>query len=100
MQLALEGEDGPFLAAVLELLADVAAASPGLFAALRSEVASLLAEDDPQLSVAAARVLAAAGGAMRADSPGALPHSCQLSCLPSPLTLPALHPASTSAEKQ
>lgn len=73
MQLALEGEDGLFLAALLELLADVAAASPGLFAGLRSEVAGLFAEDDPQLSVAAARMLAAAGAAMRSHSPGAVP---------------------------
>lgn len=72
VQMAQAGEDGPFLAAVLELLAAVASAAPALFASLRSEVASLLAEDDPQLAVAAARVLAAAGASMRAHNPGAL----------------------------
>ena len=78
VQLVQAGEDGPFLAAVLDLVAAVAGAVPALLAGLRSEVASLLAEDDPQLAVAAARMLAAAGAAMRAHSPGALSASSRL----------------------
>ena len=68
--MALEGEDGLFLASVLDLLVDVAAASPGLFITLRGQLMALLTEDDPQLSVAAARVIASVGAAMRAQDPG------------------------------
>ena len=71
LQLAADGEEGPFLQAVLEWLIDVANAAPSLLPSCQRAVEALLAEDDPQLAVTAARVLAAASSAMRSKKAGA-----------------------------
>ena len=51
--------------AVLDLLVDVASAAPSLMSGPKCAVEALLAEDDPELAVLAARLLAAASSAVR-----------------------------------
>ena len=70
-QLAADGQDGPFLQAVLEMLVDVANAVPSLFGSSHGAVQALLAEDDSQLAATAARLLAAMSSTRRPETGGA-----------------------------